>query len=67
MREEFIKEFPADAPERLRGRVVRAILTDRNLEFLVDMPENPTAEELTYFESFVGDLVDVLPNVFKKS
>jgi len=46
------------APDRLKGLEVKAILTEKRLDFEVDMPDDPTPNELGYMRWFTGELVD---------
>lgn len=54
-----------NAPERLRGKIIKAILTPEKLDFALDFPENPTPNEIGYFKWFVGELADELQNKTK--
>lgn len=53
-----------NAPERLKGLVVVATLVEGvpqgSLEFKIDMPDDPTPNEIGYFRWFIGETVDKL-------
>ncbi len=54
-----------NAPKRLQGLIVMAILSAEKgeqgeLRFQIDMPEEPTNQELGYFRWMTGELVDKL-------
>lgn len=58
MRDEFTHTISdANAPERLRGLVVKAILTEARIDFEIDMPDDPTPNELAYLQYFTGELM----------
>lgn len=59
MRKEFVHTISdPNAPDRLQGKVVTAVLTEGQLTFQIDMPDNPTPNEQGYFRWFIGELVD---------
>ncbi len=59
--DEFTHTISSDnAPERLKGKIVKAVLTEGQLSFEIDMPDDPTPNELGYFKWFTGELVDKL-------
>jgi len=47
-----------NAPERLRGLVMLAVLTETRLEFQVDLPNELTNQEIAYLRWFTGEIVD---------
>ncbi len=57
---EMFYVIPKDghAPERLRGKEVKAILAEGKFTFLIDMPDDPTGQESGYFKWFVGEVMD---------
>ena len=46
------------APERLRGLEIKAVLTMKRLVFVIDMPDDATAQEVGYFNWLVGETTD---------
>jgi hypothetical protein len=58
MKETFHKVLDDSAPERLRGRVVKAFIEDGKVQFQCDMPDDPTKNELAYFKWIVGDVIE---------
>jgi hypothetical protein len=51
-----------NAPARLRGKAVTILLdpASRTLAFEVDMPDDPTPNEIGYVEWSVGEYLDAL-------
>lgn len=53
-----------NAPERLRGRTLIAVLvegpTKGAFEFSIDMPDDPTKQEIGYVEWFIGETVEAV-------
>ena len=49
-----------NAPERLKGKVIEAILAKGRFTFNIDLPDDPTPQELGYFRWSVGELVEQL-------
>lgn len=61
MRDEFQKTITdPNAPERLKGKTVTAILTEKSLNFVIDLPEDLTPNEIGYFRLFTGEVADML-------
>lgn len=59
MRDVFIRVIDdPNAPERLRGLEVQAVVTERAIDFEVDLPADVTPNELGYMRIFTSDLVD---------
>lgn len=56
-----------NAPETLKGKVVTAILTEKNLEFHIDMETEPTPQEAGYLKWFFGEIVDEMKESIKAS
>lgn len=56
-----------NAPKRLYGLVVTAKLYETpngaRLEFMVDMPDEPTGQEIGYMKWFLGEIVDKLKDL----
>lgn len=51
--------IPGNAPERLRGKTIKAILSEGRISFVIeDFPEEPTAQEKGYFKWFTGEVMD---------
>jgi hypothetical protein len=52
-----------NAPARLKGLLVTATLVEGDkgsLTFKIDMPDDPTPNEIGYFRWFIGETVDKL-------
>jgi hypothetical protein len=60
MNDTYKRMIPSNAPARLKGKEMVAVLTDDRLEFQMDMPDNPTAQEVGFFKWFVGECMDEL-------
>lgn len=51
-----------NSPERLRGKTVTGVVDEvaNRMNFLIDMPDDPTPNEIGYFKWFVGEFTDKL-------
>lgn len=49
-----------NAPERLKGRIIKLIIDPNNnkIEFQMDMPDDATPNELAYFSYNCSELAD---------
>lgn len=48
----------SNAPERLRGLEVTLTLIGSRMQFEIEMPDEPTPNELGYFKWFTGEMVE---------
>lgn len=53
----------ATAPPRLRGLVITATLARGRMEFAIDLPDDPTAQETGFVRWTVGEFMDHIRRV----
>lgn len=62
MNEYIHKIDDPNAPERLKGKIITAFLNEKQLKFEMDMPDNPTPNEMGYFKWLIGEVVEDIQN-----